>query len=163
MTELFFETVKPENADLPISEILAKLPEGEYLFEGPRSENGRREGLTAGTAWLSHKIPAGPRLESPKASANVATGDVVMSWLPVTLDGEPLQIVAYQLIVEKIQDPHPHIIGKMGSMSMYLPSGVTSITLPAAFFEPKSAYAWDVLAIEESGNQTLSSSEFTTL
>ena len=28
LTELFFETVEPENADTPIKKMLAKLPEG---------------------------------------------------------------------------------------------------------------------------------------
>lgn len=53
------------------------------------------------------------------------------------------------------------MIGKRG-LSMYLPATVTSITVPAGFLEPATAYDWEVLAIEESGNQTLSSSSFET-
>jgi len=34
--------------------------------------------------------------------------------------------------------------------------------LPQGFLQPGTAYKWEVLAIEESGNQTLSSGEFTT-
>jgi hypothetical protein len=47
-------------------------------------------------------------------------------------------------------------------MSLYLPPTVTSLTVPNEFLEPATHYLWEVLAIEESGNQTLSSSEFTT-
>ena len=36
------------------------------------------------------------------------------------------------------------------------------VTVPDEFLEPATAYAWEVLAIEESGNQTLSSSDFET-
>ena len=79
-----------------------------------------------------------------------------------TIDGGPVIIIAYQLIVEKDAPPHPHMIGKMGSLSMYLPATVTSITVPAGFLEPGTVYDWEVLAIEESGNQTLSSSAFAT-
>ena len=32
VTELFFETVEPENADVPIAEMPAKLPEGRYTI-----------------------------------------------------------------------------------------------------------------------------------
>jgi hypothetical protein len=45
---------------------------------------------------------------------------------------------------------------------MYLPASVTSIAVPDGFLEPGTAYKWEVLAIEESGNQTLSSGEFQT-
>src|SRR6185503_962804 len=40
LTELFFETVEPGNVDVPIDEMLAKLPEGNYTFSGPAQENG---------------------------------------------------------------------------------------------------------------------------
>ena len=40
LTELFFETVEPENADTPIRKMLAKLPEGRYRIAGPAQENG---------------------------------------------------------------------------------------------------------------------------
>jgi hypothetical protein len=53
------------------------------------------------------------------------------------------------------------MIGKMG-LSMYLPSDVTEITIPSGFLEPGTDYVWEVLAIEESGNQSLNSSAFST-
>ena len=40
LTELFFESVEPENADVPISEILKTLPEGNYEFKGSGIEVG---------------------------------------------------------------------------------------------------------------------------
>jgi len=45
---------------------------------------------------------------------------------------------------------------------MYLPADVNQITIPGEFFEPGTDYLWEVLAIEESGNQTLMSSQFST-
>ena len=36
------------------------------------------------------------------------------------------------------------------------------IALPNGFLEPRTAYNWEVLAIEPSGNQTLSSGSFRT-
>jgi hypothetical protein len=164
LTELFYETVEPENATTPIDQMLAKLPEGNYTIEGPAQENGVSTGTTSGTAWLTHDIPAGPELVSPAADATVPVGDVVARWMPVsrTIAGAPVKIIAYQLIIEKDAEPHPHMIGKPGSLSMYLPPSVTHIDVPDGFLERRTAYNWEVLAIERSGNQTLSSGSFQT-
>ena len=163
LTELFFESVEPANADLPIGEMLAKLPEGSYEIAGPTQENGVSVGRTSGTAWLTHDIPAGPRLVSPAERATVPVRGLVARWTPVskTITGEPVRIIAYQLIIEKDVEPHPHMIGKLG-LSMYLPRSVTRMAIPDGFLEPRTAYKWEVLAIERSGNQTLSSGSFRT-
>lgn len=164
LTELFFETVEPVNADVSIEEMVAMLPEGNYTIAGPAIEAGVSKGQTSGTALLTHDIPAGPVLLSPEEGAVVsADDDLVASWSPVTktIDGSDVNIISYQLIIEKDEEPHPHMIGKIG-LSMYLPASVTSITVPKGFLEPETAYKWEVLAIEESGNQTLSSGAFST-
>jgi hypothetical protein len=163
LTELFFESVEPENAETPIDEMLAKLPEGNYTITGPAQENGKRTGRTAGTAWLTHDIPAGPVLVSPAEGATVPVRGVVARWRPVskTITGEPVTVIAYQLIVEKDVEPHRHMIGKLG-LSMYVPRSVTSIAVPDGFLQPRTVYTWEVLAIERSGNQTLSSGSFRT-
>jgi hypothetical protein len=162
VTELFFETVEPANADVPIEVMLAKLPAGKYTIAGPSQENGKSAGRTAGTALLTHDIPAGPKLVSPKGS-KVPVRGAVARWQPVTetITGEPVKIIAYQLIIEKDVAPHPHMIGKLG-LSMYLKPSVTSIAVPNGFLESGKNYKWEVLAIERSGNQTLSSGEFRT-
>ena len=164
LTELFFETVEPENADVPIAEVLKTLPEGEYTFEGSAIEVGEKQGKTIGTALLTHDIPEGPALLAPEEDEVVPVEeDLLVSWGPVdkTIDGSDVNIIAYQLIIEKDEEPHPHMIGKMG-LSMYLPSDVTEITIPSGFLEPGTDYVWEVLAIEESGNQSLNSSAFST-
>jgi hypothetical protein len=163
VTELFFETVEPENADVPVRQMLAKLPEGRYTIAGPTMENGKSAGRTSGTAWLTHDIPAGPKLVSPAEGATVPVQGVVARWKPVskTIRGEPVTIIAYQLIIEKDVEPHRHMIGKLG-LSMYLPRTVTSIAVPDGFLQRRTAYKWEVLAIERSGNQTLSSGSFRT-
>jgi len=72
-------------------------------------------------------------------------------------------IIAYQLIIEKdVERPPAHMIGTFG-LSMYLPRSVTRIAVPNGFLEPRTVYKWEVLAIERSGNQTLSSGSFRTL
>jgi hypothetical protein len=163
LTELFFETVEPENAKVPIGEMLAKLPAGNYTIAGPGQENGKSTGQTAGTAWLTHDIPAGPKLVSPREGARVPVRGVVARWRPVskTITGKPVKVIAYQLIVEKDVEPHRHMIGKFG-LSMYVPRSVTRIKVPDGFLQRRTAYNWELLAIERSGNQTLSSGSFRT-
>ncbi|MGH9877522.1 MAG: hypothetical protein ACRD5H_07775 [Nitrososphaerales archaeon] len=163
LTELFFETVEPANADVPIAEILKTLPAGNYVFKGSAIEVGEKQGTTIGTALLTHDIPEGPDLLTPAEDEVVPVEDLLVSWTSVdkTIDGSAVKIISYQLIIEKDETPHPHMIGKMG-LSMYLLATVTEITIPKEFLEPGTHYKWEVLAIEESGNQTLTSSQFST-
>ena len=88
---------------------------------------------------------------------------VVARWQPVskTITGEAVTIIAYQLIIEKDVAPPRHMIGKLG-LSIYVPPSVTSIAVPNGFLQPSTRYKWEVLAIERSGNQTLSSGSFRT-
>ena len=137
LTELFFETVEPENADTPIKKMLAKLPEGRYRIAGPAQENGKRRGRTAGNAWLTHDIPQGPPLVSPAEGATVPIAGR-RSRLGARFRDNHRQagrIIAYQLIIEKDVEPHPHMIGKFG-LSIYLPPTVTSIDVPDGFSNP---------------------------
>jgi hypothetical protein len=164
LTELFFESVEPANADVPIDEVLETLPEGEYEFEGSAIEAGEKLGETTGTALLTHDIPEGPELLSPAEGAVVPEDeDLLVNWEQVdkTIDGSDINIISYQLIIEKDEDPDPHMIGKMG-LSMYLPPDVDEMTISSEFLEPETDYLWEVLAIEESGNQSINSGQFST-
>lgn len=158
MTELFFETVEPKNADVPVKDMLARLPEGNYVFAGPTPGGG----TTIGTAWLTHDIPQGTILLSPPDGGNVPYANLNVAWTAVnrTIDGRPIRIIAYQLIVERDRPVHPHMIGKRNGLSMYLSPDVTRMTVPKEFLQPGAKYNWEVLAIEPSGNQTLSSASF---
>jgi hypothetical protein len=116
LTELFFESVEPANADVPIDDVLETLPEGDYTFEGSAIEAGEKQGETIGTALLTHDIPEGPELLSPAEDAVLPEDeDLLMSWGQVdkTIDGAHINIISYQLIIEKDEDPDPHMIGKM--------------------------------------------------
>ncbi len=159
LTELFFETVEPANADVPRADVLAALPEGEYTIQGPTPDGMQ----TVGTALLTHDIPAGPVLLAPAEGVTVPASNLVMNWSPVTqtITGGAVTIVAYQLIVEVDEEPHPHALAKR-VLSVYVRPSVTSVTVPNEFLEQGTDYKWEVLALEESGNQTLSSSEFST-
>lgn len=163
LTELFFETVEPENAVVPINTLLSKLPAGTYNIFGPAGGPDAGK-TTSGKAWLTHVIPKGPALQLPADGAVLPVADTLFDWDAVTqtINNQPVTIIAYELIVEPDALPHKHMIGKPGSLSMHVGPGVTAMTIPAAFFQPGTAYKWEVLAVEPSGNQTLSEAAFTT-
>jgi hypothetical protein len=159
-TEMFFETQEPENAEVPIPRMLKNLPEGTYEFEGITVDGEEIEG----EAYLSHAIPAGPELVFPSEGDVVsANSDLTIVWNPVTetIYGETVNVTHYQLIVEE-DVPFEHAGFGRTLLSIHVPSSKTSMRVPAEFLEPGTAYKYEVLALEESGNQTLSSSEFET-
>ena len=68
----------------------------------------------------------------------------------------------YQVIVEEDVEPEfPDSFAKP-VFSVYLPADATSVTIPEEFMQEDTDYEYEVLAIEESGNQTLSSAAFAT-
>ncbi len=162
LTELFYETSEPENSETLIQDVLDRLPEGTYTFTADIVD-GEESVLTA---TFTHTIPMGPVLVSPENEAeDVDAGATVVSWMPVTtdLDGDPVTIVGYQVIVEEDLDDEPFPAGfAEPKFSVFLPPTATSLTVPAEFMRADTDYAWEVLAIEASGNQTLSGAEFAT-
>ncbi len=163
LTELFFETQEPPNADVPIADVLARLPEGTYEFSA-RLVDGSRSTMNA---TFTHVIPAGPELVSPaEGAADVDPDATVLSWQSVTRtydDRSGLTIVGYQVIVERKEEPPANPSGFAKPVfSVYLPASATSVTVPKEFMVADALYDWEVLAIEESGNQTLASGDFST-
>ena len=156
LTELFFESAEPGFDDLPLDEFLERFPEGTYWFFG-RSVEGD---LLLGTAELTHNLPAGPELVLPEEESEVSTSGVVVEWEAVTTQfgGGPLEgdIVGYQVIVEQ-EEPVLRVF------RADVPADVTSISIAPEFMLPGVDYKFEVVAIEESGNQTLSEREFSTI
>jgi Fibronectin type III domain len=159
LTELFFETNEPENAEVPIPELLSRFPEGKYEFEAVGVEGEVMEG----SATLSHRIPAGPEILAPSEDEVVDPGKTVIRWDPVTesITGSPVDIVGYEVIVTKDTEVHPPGFSKL-ELSVHVTAATTSLTVPPEFFEPGTRYTFEVLALEKRGNQTISSSSFRT-
>ncbi len=145
MTELFFEGAEPSLADFPLAGLLARFPEGEYEFKG-RTVDGA---VLESEAVFSHAIPDGPVV-----SATMGPGtSLVISWTPVTspppgFPAKPITIVGYQVIV--------------GLFQVTVPGNVTSVTVSPEFVASLASgtQPYEVLAIEASGNQTLTEGTF---
>jgi hypothetical protein len=148
LTELFFEGAEPNLDDFPLENLLARFPEGTYRFTG-RTVDGD---VIAGTGQFTHAIPAGPTNVVAALNGN----SLVISWNPVTgpPDGFPdlpITIVGYQVIV--------------GSFQVTIPATTTplQVTVPPEFVAslPGGQNLFEVLAIEASGNQTITEGSFT--
>jgi hypothetical protein len=155
-TELFLESAEPPFTELPLDELLQRWPEGKYRFHGRTLGGDILEG-----SWdLTHDIPDGPTLVSPVEGDPPQNPDgTVVRWEPVAApNGSP--IIGYQVLVVQAEtdlDALPEI-----TLDVMMPPAATSLAVPAGFLAPDTEYEWEVLAIESSGNQTLSSSTFTT-
>lgn len=159
LTELFFESEEPSLDDLPLEDFLALFPEGDYQFQGTTVEGGSQ----VGTATLTHNIPCGPIIVSPAEGDTIDPNNTKIEWQSVTnkvdlstgqCGDAASEITGYQVIVER-ENP-------LRTFSVDLPASATDVTVPPEFLESGTEYKFEVLAIEVSGNQTISESFFCT-
>ena len=155
-TELFLESAEPSFAQLPLEQLLERFPEGRYTFRG-LGLNGERH---IGSARLSHAVPEGPVLLSPLESDQPQDPDrTELRWKQVEpASGSP--IIGYQVLV--VQPETGLTALPKVTLDVMMPPTASSMVVPRGFLRPGTEYEWEVLAIERGGNQTLSSSTFTT-
>jgi hypothetical protein len=159
-TELFLESEEPEYEDLEeLEDLIELLREGEYRFLARTTGHE----WAVGSAELTHVVPAGPVLTEPlpepgeDCATDVPVDGAVISWEPVTTTiwGEDeITIVAYQVIVGDEESGMELLVT--------VDAGTTAMTVPEEFLSPDTEYVFEVLAIEEGGNQTITESCFVT-
>lgn len=147
LTELFSESSEPAFDEFPLEEFKKLFPEGRYTFTG-ETIDGRR---LRSRVPLTHDFPAGPRITSPRDGSTVSPSSVLVRWEPV----RELEIVAYQVVVTKEERPER-------VLEATVPNNITQFRVPSEFLERQTEFKAEVLAIEESGNQTLTEVTFTT-
>ena len=148
LTEGFFESAEPTTSELSLEDFLDRFPEGEYTFRGRSLEKER----LVGEADFTHTLPAPPTGLSPEEDDVVFNMGFTVSFNPVTVDteGDPIDIQYYEVVVEKEEDDPI-----LQVFSVILPPTVTSVEVPAQFLEPDTEYKLEVIAVEESGNKTI--------
>jgi hypothetical protein len=173
LSELFFASepthylVDEPVFDGTIEEFLARFLEGEYEFEGQIVDGGELEG----EATLTHVLPALPEIIAPVSDSDVPLtvdpNNLVIEWEPVTIrfiDTGPVEIIEYQVILDQVDPPRaaPWVDGKTRRALINLPPSVTSLKVPPEFLLPNAEYEFEILAIEVSGNSTISTGDFIT-
>jgi hypothetical protein len=176
LTEIFFESAEPRFSELPPAVFFARFPEGEYEIEG-RTLDGMEMGSDA---EITHTMPApadtkvnglstSDQCEDEELITEIPdTGSITISWDPVTMSHPdamgggagvqppiPVIIVNYQVVVEvEAENPDPAGEPFDAVFSVELPPWETEATLPEQFFELGDEFKYEVLAREESFNQT---------
>lgn len=179
MTEIFFESAEPTFDELAPEDFFHRFPEGTYEVEGRTLEGDELESETE----ITHAMPAPPVPtvngipaaqqcddEEPGYDAPLIEADeYVIAWEPVTMThpflGDPqgapgLVVVNYEVVVEaelEIGDEEFATI-----FSVILPPDVTEMTIPAEYMDQAGTFKYEVLAREESWNQTAIESCFLT-
>ena len=170
--EWFFESGEPELSELPFSKFFRRFREGFYKFEAETIDDDE----VYCEELFTHVIPCEPEID---VSGN-STDGVIISWEPVdeVVDtaatdenvendveeplacedpdvlGKELEIAGYEVIVET------EVGGEEKEYKIDLPGTATSVSVPQEFIALSDEFEYEVLAIEKSGNQTISEDEF---
>ena len=164
MSEVFFESQEPGYDVLDFAALKAAWPAGNYTVRG-QSQDGE---IQTGAAWLTHDLPKPPVIIRPATVPEpedtppvLPLGDVTVEWQPVsqTQDGAPVTLRAYQVWVNRDNYEDPHGFSRP-SFDVRVGPDATSFVVPAAFFAAGGLYEVEVLAIEESGNQTIGGASY---
>ena len=176
LTEIFFESAEPTFDELAPQEFFNRFPPGIYEIEGMTLEGDELESETE----LTHVMPAPPQAtvngvpmalqcddEEPGYDATKVNGDdpVIIAWPAVTMshpdpDGGgaavqppvPVTIHNYEIVVEVELDVNGEEFSSV--FSAVLPPDATSFTVPAEIIALGNTFKYEVLAREESYNQT---------
>jgi hypothetical protein len=148
LTELFSESSEPSFDVFPFEQFKQLFPEGVYTFRG-KTIDGKQ---LLSTARLTHDVPDGPRIVRPRDDAQVSRDHLVVVWKPArTPPG--VEIVGYQVVVTR-EEP-------LRVLSVDLPATARRLPVPPVFLQRGIEYKAEVLAVEASGNQTLTEVAFT--
>ena len=167
VSDFFFESREPEASEYSVDDLRSDFPEGDYTVTGTDYDGVAR----MGTARFTHAIPTEPEITDPVLAEDAETADestvptegLVVTWEPVTetIDGDPVTITGYEVIVtmEEFEDPDGL---SRPVYDVHVPADLASLAVPAEFLLPDTIYEVEVLALEESGNQTISVGFFRT-
>ena len=176
LTEFFFESAEPPFDELAPQTFFARFPAGEYNVEGRTLDGLEIEGETI----LTHTMPA-PAEPTVNGTPMVevcddedpdfielvpVTSPVTIAWPEVTMSHPdangagagvqppiPVTIHNYEVVVEaelETGDGEEFV----SVFSVILPPGVNSMTIPDELIDLSDEFKYEVLAREESFNQT---------
>jgi hypothetical protein len=179
LTQLFFESAEPPFDELDPSDFFYLWPEGMYqvsarTLEGPNLKSKTRVthtmpappgGITVGSVAVD---PASVDCDDEPTIPEVFDELVTISWAEVTMSHPdpngggagvqppiPITIHNYEVVVEVETDG-----GFSTIFSVILPPGETSMTVPAEVIALGDEFKFEILAREQSFNQTAIESYF---
>ncbi len=143
ITELFIESAEPSFDEQPLEEFLALFPAGVYRFRGRTTDGASLRG----SARLTHNLPDAPEILSPEEESTVDRANAIIEWAPVS------GIRSYEVVLET-DEPQLRVF------RIDMGRNQTSFQVPPQFLRRAGTYKVEVIAIERSGNRTISEVEF---
>ena len=167
MAGFFFESREPELGEFGFPELEAGFAEGQYEVRA-RAFDGT---IYSGAATFTRDVPLPPTVVAPPivedeedaGDAVVPTEALVVQWEPVTetVGGDPAEITGYEVIVTNEDSEDPNGFARP-LYDVHMPASATSLAVPSEFLEADTLYELEILALEVSGNQTISVGFFRT-
>jgi len=166
MAGIFFESREPPGSEFSMADLEAAFPEGRYTVRGTSFDGT----ILVGNALFTHDVPAPPTITSPEITPEpdqtgtpVPRASLVIGWDPVTetVTGGPVKITGYEVIITKEVDDDRHGFSRP-TYDVHVPGTQSTLSVPMEFLEPNTVYELEVLALERSGNQTISVGFFMT-
>jgi hypothetical protein len=167
MAGIFFESREPPESEFSFADLRAAFPEGGYTVRG-ESFDGT---ILVGSATFTHDVPAEPVITAPSLAEDpkgtranpVPLDGLVIDWDPVTrtVDGGPVSITGYEVIVTKEEHDDPDGFSRP-IYDVHVRATADRLPVPRQFLQPDTVYELEVLALEVSGNQTISVGFFKT-
>lgn len=166
MAGVFFESREPPFDEFSMGDLAAAFPEGKYKVRA-KTFDGK---VLVGAATFTHDVPAAPEITAPTLAEDpeqpgtpISRNGLVVAWNPVTktVDGGPLSISGYQVIVTNEDHDDPHGFSRP-VYDVHVRPNVNALNVPQEFLERDTVYEVEVLALEKSGNQTISVGFFVT-
>lgn len=149
LTELFSESSEPPFDEFPLEEFKKLFPEGDYVFTGTLVDGTKLRSEVP----LTHDFPAGPTILKPEDGGQVSAAALMIRWEPSAQTPPGVHIVGYQVIVVREDGTR--------SLQADLVPSARKFRVPKEFLQGGTEYKAEVLAIEASGNQTLTEVTFT--
>jgi hypothetical protein len=167
MAGIFFESREPPSSEFSFADLKAAFPEGQYAVRA-ESFDGT---ILVGSATFTHDVPAPPTITAPVIAdeprgtkrSPVSRDNLVIRWDAVTktVDGGPVNITGYEVIITKEVADDPHGFSRP-TYDVHVGPNVNRLGVPRQFLEAGTVYELEVLALEVSGNQTISVGFFKT-
>ncbi|MCI0633601.1 MAG: hypothetical protein L0206_06755 [Actinobacteria bacterium] len=167
MAGIFFESREPPSSEFSFADLQRAFPEGKYSVRA-RTFDGK---ILVGSATFTHDVPAPPVITAPALADDPAnTGqnpvpmeDLTIAWEDVTqtVAGGPVDITGYEVIVTKEEHDDPNGFSRP-IYDVHVGSARNSLRVPVEFLEPDTVYEVELLALETSGNQTITVGFFET-
>ncbi len=165
VASIFFESNEPEYEDFNYDDLVAAFPEGTYIARGEATDGTP----LIGEARFSTIVPLPPEILTPATTQDEDSdlpladpSNLTVSWTPTTQsrDGRPVTISGYQVILVNESYEGNNDSFATPIYDVRVGPGVTNLPVPPEFLEPDTVYELEIIAIEDSGNQTIAGASF---